>query len=221
MENKETSPLLDNRIDELMMSFGNSMSQGKFKNGEMSSVLISLLDKCTVVLNDVPTESDQYSYNLDIVIKSIAYSANHAIKNMGNQDALYIPITGLQYGKSLADEYKILFSKINSLQISDNTQKTIETEFPYFISIVNSTEQIKKKSEGCYIATAVYGSYEHSQVMLLRGFRDNTLNKSSLGKKIIELYYSYSPSLAAKLKNRHILTSIIRYTLDQFIKIIK
>ena len=117
MENKETSPLLDNRIDELMMSFGNSMSQGKFKNGEMSSVLISLLDKCTVVLNDVPTESDQYSYNLDIVIKSIAYSANHAIKNMGNQDALYIPITGLQYGKSLADEYKILFSKINSLQI--------------------------------------------------------------------------------------------------------
>ena len=77
-----------------------------------------------------------------------------------------------------------------------------------------------KKSEGCYIATAVYGDYNHPQVMVLRGFRDDVLINSQLGRKFIHFYYRYSPDIAEKLKSKHLLNSIIRKMLDCFIKII-
>src|SRR5690606_41461624 len=37
-------------------------------------------------------------------------------------------------------------------------------------------------SSGCYIATMAYGDYDHPQVMELRKFRDEFLNKSALGR---------------------------------------
>lgn len=46
----------------------------------------------------------------------------------------------------------------------------------------------KKKKEGCYIATAVYGSYDSPEVLELRKFRDATLRRSALGRCFIRTY---------------------------------
>lgn len=51
------------------------------------------------------------------------------------------------------------------------------------------------KSGGCYIATAVYGSYDCPEVWVLRRFRDHSLAKNLLGRLFIKLYYSISPTL--------------------------
>ncbi|MER3376529.1 MAG: CFI-box-CTERM domain-containing protein [Allomuricauda sp.] len=74
------------------------------------------------------------------------------------------------------------------------------------------------KKEGCYIATKVYGSYTHPQVLELREFRDKQLDNYYLGKKFIESYYKYSPSIAEKLDNT-LLNQLIRRFLDFLIKI--
>jgi hypothetical protein len=74
---------------------------------------------------------------------------------------------------------------------------------------------------GCYIATMAYGDYDHPQVMILRQFRDEVLDKSSFGKWFIKIYYHYSPRLVEKLKNKQTINIIIRKTLNQFIKLIK
>ena len=50
----------------------------------------------------------------------------------------------------------------------------------------------KQGSEDCYIATMVYGDYDHYQVKILRGFRDNTLLKSYLGTCFVKFSHSYS-----------------------------
>jgi len=76
-------------------------------------------------------------------------------------------------------------------------------------------------SSGCYIATMAYGDYDHPQVMILRQFRDEVLDKSALGKWFIKNYYHYSPKLVERLKNKRTLNSIIRKALNQFIKLIK
>lgn len=76
-------------------------------------------------------------------------------------------------------------------------------------------------SSGCYIATMAYGDYDHPQVMILRQFRDNVLDKSAFGKWFIKVYYHYSPKLVEKLKTKRTVNSIIRQTLNQFIKLIK
>ncbi len=76
-------------------------------------------------------------------------------------------------------------------------------------------------SSGCYIATMAYGDYDHPQVMILRQFRDDVLNKSAYGKWFIKIYYHYSPKLVERLKNQRTVNIIIRKTLNQFIKLIK
>ena len=76
-------------------------------------------------------------------------------------------------------------------------------------------------SSGCYIATMAYGDYDHPQVMILRQFRDEVLDKSALGKWFIKTYYHYSPKLVERLKNKRTLNRIIRKALNQFIKLIK
>jgi hypothetical protein len=74
---------------------------------------------------------------------------------------------------------------------------------------------------GCYIATMAYGDYDHPQVLILRNFRDNILNKSASGRLFIKIYYKYSPRLVEILKNHRTINTIIRKTLDQFIKLIR
>ena len=48
---------------------------------------------------------------------------------------------------------------------------------------------------GCYIATAVYGSYDCPQVWTLRRYRDYTLAEKWYGRLFIRSYYAISPTL--------------------------
>lgn len=61
-------------------------------------------------------------------------------------------------------------------------------------------ELISKNSKqvsvgGCYVATAVYGSYDCPQVWTLRRYRDCTLSKTWYGRAFIGIYYAVSPTL--------------------------
>ncbi len=51
------------------------------------------------------------------------------------------------------------------------------------------------KKSGCYVATAVYGSYDCPQVWTLRRFRDYTLAATWYGRAFIRTYYAISPTL--------------------------
>lgn len=51
------------------------------------------------------------------------------------------------------------------------------------------------KSGGCYVATAVYGSYDCPQVWTLRRYRDYTLAETWHGRAFIKTYYAISPTL--------------------------
>lgn len=75
-----------------------------------------------------------------------------------------------------------------------------------------------KKKEGCYIATAVYGSYNAPQVRVLRKYRDEVLKKSILGRAFIKVYYALSPPVADKLKNARRLNRFVRKMLDKWIR---
>lgn len=52
-----------------------------------------------------------------------------------------------------------------------------------------------QSSGGCYVATAVYGSYDCPEVWTLRRFRDDTLAASWYGRSLIRIYYAVSPTL--------------------------
>lgn len=50
-------------------------------------------------------------------------------------------------------------------------------------------------SGGCYVATAVYGSYDCPEVWTLRRFRDEKLLQTLSGKLFVKLYYVTSPTV--------------------------
>jgi hypothetical protein len=74
---------------------------------------------------------------------------------------------------------------------------------------------------GCYIATMAYGDYEHPQVLELRKFRDNILNKNLFGRWFIKIYYNYSPLFVEKLQDKPKVNNLIRHILNFLIKSIK
>lgn len=53
----------------------------------------------------------------------------------------------------------------------------------------------RKKKNGCYIATSVYGSYDCPEVWTLRRYRDNKLATTLYGRIFIETYYAISPAI--------------------------
>lgn len=53
----------------------------------------------------------------------------------------------------------------------------------------------KQSSGGCYVATAVYGSYDCPEVWTLRRYRDYTLAETWYGRAFIKTYYAVSPNI--------------------------
>ena len=84
-----------------------------------------------------------------------------------------------------------------------------------------ATAPKKASSGGCYIATAVYGSYDCPEVWTLRRFRDNYLQEHSLGKLFVRFYYAVSPTIVRWFGNTKVFNRINRRILDRFTALLK
>lgn len=90
------------------------------------------------------------------------------------------------------------------------------------VIISNYNEVLEKhgftiKKDGCYIATAVYGSYDCPQVWVLRRYRDNKMASHFLGRMFIGAYYSVSPVLVKWFGNKKWFIHICRKPLDAIV----
>lgn len=72
--------------------------------------------------------------------------------------------------------------------------------------------------EGCFIATAAYGSYLEKDVYLLREFRDEKLRGNILGEAFIQTYYIVSPSIADTIRESDSLRESARTLLQPLIE---
>ncbi len=74
---------------------------------------------------------------------------------------------------------------------------------------------------GCFIATAAYGSYLAPEVMVLRGFRDRYLLTNGPGQAFVDLYYRFSPPIAAFIKEHDSLKEAVRWGLTPVVYALK
>lgn len=77
------------------------------------------------------------------------------------------------------------------------------------------------QNEGCYIATAVYGSYDCPEVWTLRRFRDYGLRKSWVGRQFVKGYYAVSPKLVLRFGHVNWLCKGIRKVLNGLVKLLR
>jgi hypothetical protein len=78
-----------------------------------------------------------------------------------------------------------------------------------------NTDPILKDRGRCFIATAACGSLESPEVRILREFRDEVLEKSTLGTALVRFYYSFSPPIARALDRSAVCRRLVR---DYFIR---
>lgn len=121
----------------------------------------------------------------------------------GAPAAMYTP----DDDKDLQDLQKI-YNKIKALDPS--------FEIPPLPEIMKNTPA--KSSGGCYVATAVYGSYDCPQVWTLRRFRDNTLAETWYGRAFIRTYYAISPTLVKWFGKTNWFKKLWRGRLDRMVE---
>ena len=77
------------------------------------------------------------------------------------------------------------------------------------------------KRKGCYIATAVYGSYDCPEVWALRRYRDEYLDTRALGRLFIRCYYAVSPTVVKCCGNSRLFNAFWQRVLDRKIAKLK
>lgn len=85
------------------------------------------------------------------------------------------------------------------------------------IKKAKSNEMSNNQSAGCYVATAVYGSYDCPEVWTLRRYRDNQLAKTWYGRLFIHTYYSISPILVKWFGNTQWFKNMWKPRLDKMV----
>lgn len=133
------------------------------------------------------------------------------------------------------DRIKSIDGILNSHRLNDNIRNSSHLNshagsnqiFSSYKSNNISTQQSSyrnnnsKKSEGCYIATMVYGDYNHPQVVILRNFRDTKLLPTYFGRLFVKFYYYFSPNLVKILGGHQKINKLIQKLLDNIIKFIE
>lgn len=120
------------------------------------------------------------------MVSAVDMITNTAIKIEQIFNDKELALTVYKAAFNLACKCKFLTMNLNRGIIA-NSIKAIDPTF--------DEKEEKKKASGCYVATAVYGSYDCPQVWTLRRFRDDTLAASWYGRLFIRLYYAVSPTL--------------------------
>lgn len=75
----------------------------------------------------------------------------------------------------------------------------------------------EKVQRGCYVATAVYGSYDCPEVWVLRRWRDRRLASTAVGRQIIRTYYGVSPKVVGAVGSQNWFSAVLRAPLDRFV----
>lgn len=76
--------------------------------------------------------------------------------------------------------------------------------------IIYQPTKSDKKKDSCFIATVVYGSEGAREVTEFKLYRDKVLLSLGLGRKLVKVYYWFSPEIANKLEKYSLLRYLIR-----------
>lgn len=101
----------------------------------------------------------------------------------------------------------------NGLESANSNEVLLNEGIPVNQFPTGNISSDGRNDVGCFIATAAYGSLMEPHVKILRDFRDKVLLNNSLGKCLVQTYYTYSPPIADFISKRYSLRAIVRLCL--------
>lgn len=159
---------------------------------------IDLIDYA-IGLSDDDDQADKTRYeNKIFILKELESSGSYHYSNGG---------WSKEYTYTGEGKQKI----INMIMECHNKIKEIDPSYVI-------PERPNPTSNGCYVATAVYGSYDCPQVWTLRRYRDNDLAATWYGRAFIHTYYAISPTLIKWFGHTEWFMKMWRGKLDRMVK---
>lgn len=174
----------------------------------------------------------QNGYNNELVhlnVENVLYIKDNKIFLTAKDDYNIISLYELNINNNKGPSkiaYNIIDSKLskeNEIYYLKVVEKNTKQLFKYNIKsqtniLITDLKSSLPKTEGCYIATSVYGSYECPEVWTLRRYRDSILYKSILGRLFIKIYYKISPLLVKRFGNSKNLKLMVKKILNKKVK---
>lgn len=213
-----------NSIDSTLDLVKNNVTETEKQNQVITEIYLQLI----AISEMLYSGAENHYNNIDISIKD-NYVQEYVNNVSSATDIMYLFGNSLVY--LFGDTYGIIASEswkkgitmhngyIRSLQDKESNKNLI-LQYAKKIKIYDSNYQppiVDTSSSGCYIATAVYGSYDCPEVWVLRRYRDYTLSEIWYGRLFIKYYYTISPTIVKWFGKMDCFGSLGRTILDKFV----
>ena len=183
------------------------------------------------------TKDDEYEKAVPYLNKVVsnkeflALGKNRIEENVLSLAGLYVGHT-YQIGKVLTNQpdldkaIEVLRTVHNSLKNNSEKEKLaskiVEIQRMQASSANTTTNNNSSSSGGgCYVATAVYGSYDCPEVWTLRRYRDDVLASTWYGRAFVRTYYAVSPTLVKWFGHTEWFKNLWRDKLDYMVDSLK
>ena len=195
-----------------------------------SNVKVSITDLTPVETNITPQDTNLLPHNTncipqssEVIVQTICesplYTLNVSTSIGGTTDPTpgsykyydkinvlvkTVPETGYEFSCWSGDVSSGL-EKSNTLTILMDSNKSIKANFK-----IKRSNSDGKKKKPCFIATAAYGSPLYPSLKALQESRDKYLMRNKIGRKLVDLYYKYSPFVADFITKHKVLRTAVR-----------
>jgi hypothetical protein len=133
------------------------------------------------------------------------------VRNIMEVDALTVVVKATffnAYGAKVRDESDIT-GDLSAGESASYSIKIRESACPSTYEVWANWEG-SNEGEGCFIATAAYGTSTAGEIDTLRAFRDEVLLQNSLGSQSVAFYYEVSPPVADFISEHEPLRTLVR-----------
>jgi len=217
---------VNNCVDTVLELIKDNVNGEAEQEDAITEVSIRVIDISNMLYNGA---SNHYN-NIDIQIR-LNYSQDYIDNAFATFNTLYylgtlleihfgdkkfacdLAVTAWKTGVQMHNKIINLLSDIES---NRNSIKNYEDKIRKYDNSYVAPELPGKS--GCYVATAVYGSYDCPQVWTLRCYRDAVLTKTWYGKAFIQLYYATSPTIVRLFGKAKWFNCIFKKILDNLLE---
>lgn len=207
---------------------------------EQKKILEEIYSRCEIIARMLYSASSDFYKNTDIEICG-DYASEHIER--GIYSAGILSLLSVEINSHFGDTFdyiradaissavdlhaKTLLDVKNEVTEDDldlykeDYEKIVKRFHPDYSLPIMKLSSSNNTESGCYVATAIYGSYDCPEVWVLRRFRDNTLDNYLIGRWFIRAYYAISPTMVRWFGDTSIFKGTLTPILDRFVSYLR